>query len=58
MTDKLNGKVAAFTVAALGIGLECAKAMLQAGATVFLVDRAADTYLLLISSPEEQIQPA
>src|SRR5690606_29157389 len=34
--------VAAVTGTASGIGLECARAMLAAGATVFLVDRAAE----------------
>ena len=42
MTNDLNGKVAAVTGAASGIGLECARAMLAAGATVFLIDRASD----------------
>lgn len=42
MTLNLNGKVAAVTGAASGIGLECAKAMLAAGATVVLIDRAAE----------------
>lgn len=43
MSDQsLTGKVAAVTGAASGIGLACAKAMLDAGATVALVDRAAD----------------
>jgi ribitol 2-dehydrogenase len=42
MTQKLEGKVAAITGAASGIGLECAKSMLNAGARVVLVDRAED----------------
>jgi len=43
MAQDLTGKVAAITGAASGIGLECAKHMLSAGMTVFLVDRAEDT---------------
>jgi ribitol 2-dehydrogenase len=42
MTGALEGKVAAVTGAASGIGLECAKAMLAAGARVVFVDRAAE----------------
>lgn len=38
----LDGKVAAVTGAASGIGLACTRAMLGAGATVALVDRAGD----------------
>lgn len=42
MGQELAGKVAAVTGAASGIGLECARAMLAAGARVVLVDYAED----------------
>lgn len=42
MTEQLKGKVAAITGAASGIGLACARAMLDEGATVVLIDRAED----------------
>lgn len=42
MTDLMKGKVAAITGAASGIGLECAKTLLAEGATVVLIDRAAE----------------
>ena len=42
MGQELSGKVAAITGAASGIGLECARAMLAAGARVVLVDHAED----------------
>ena len=43
MDQDLTGKVAAVTGAASGIGLECARAFLNAGATVVLIDRADAT---------------
>ena len=42
MAQDLSGKVAAITGAASGIGLECARALLAAGARVVLVDRAEE----------------
>ena len=42
MSESLSGKVAAITGAASGIGLECARSMLAAGARVVLIDRAED----------------
>ncbi|MGO6682553.1 SDR family oxidoreductase [Rhizobium leguminosarum] len=42
MGQDLSGKVATVTGAASGIGLECAKTMLAAGARVVLVDRNED----------------
>ena len=42
MADSLSGKVAAVTGAASGIGSACARAMLEAGARVALVDLAED----------------
>ena len=42
MNEDLSGKVAAITGAASGIGLECARVLLGAGARVVLVDRAEE----------------
>ncbi|MFC0008810.1 SDR family oxidoreductase [Devosia nitrariae] len=39
---QLNGKTAAVTGAASGIGLACAQILIEAGAKVVLIDRAAD----------------
>ncbi|PBC02840.1 SDR family oxidoreductase [Mesorhizobium sp. WSM3860] len=49
MSESLSGKVAAITGAASGIGLECARAMLAAGAKVVLVDRAEDRLQELVA---------
>ncbi|MBB4360743.1 MULTISPECIES: SDR family oxidoreductase [Bradyrhizobium] len=42
MAQELAGKVAAITGAASGIGLECARALIGAGARVVLIDRAEE----------------
>lgn len=42
MGVSIENKVAAITGAASGIGLECARALIGAGAKVVLIDRAAD----------------
>jgi ribitol 2-dehydrogenase len=42
MAESIQGKVAAITGAASGIGLECARALIEAGARVVLIDRDAE----------------
>ena len=42
MTNLMQGKTAAITGAASGIGLDCAKILLEEGAEVVLIDRAED----------------
>jgi ribitol 2-dehydrogenase len=49
MDQDLSDKVAAITGAASGIGLECARSLLAAGASVVLVDRAEETLKKLSS---------
>ena len=42
MTQQLSGKTAVITGAASGIGLECARTMIAAGADVVLIDRSEE----------------
>ena len=42
MAESLEGKVAAITGAASGIGLECARGLIAAGVKVVLIDRATE----------------
>jgi ribitol 2-dehydrogenase len=49
MDYELNGKFAAITGAGSGIGLECAKTFLDAGATVVLVDNAEERLMEVCS---------
>src|SRR4029077_6422917 len=47
MSETLKGKVAAVTGAASGIGLECTRHLIAAGAKVVLIDRAKDRLEIL-----------
>ena len=57
MHNPLNGKVAAITGAASGIGLECSKVLLQAGAKVVLIDRDGDKLQQLVAELGPQALP-
>lgn len=57
MNSSLNGKVAAITGAASGIGLECAKTLLAAGAKVVLIDRDGDKLATLTAELGENAFP-
>lgn len=57
MANRLEGKVAAVTGAASGIGLECARAMLEEGGHVVLVDRAADVLDEICAGLGERASP-
>ncbi|MDK7255278.1 SDR family NAD(P)-dependent oxidoreductase, partial [Haemophilus sp. UMB1048] len=49
----LSGKVAAVTGAACGIGLECAKTLLGAGAKVVLIDREGEKLNKIVAELRE-----
>lgn len=57
MSESMKGKVAAITGAASGIGLECARTLVEAGATVVLVDRARDRLEAACASIGERALP-
>lgn len=57
MRWNLEGKVAAITGAASGIGLECAKAFLNAGAKVVLIDNAEGKLKSVCSELQENAYP-
>lgn len=57
MAEIMKGKVAAITGAASGIGLECARTLLAEGATVVMIDRAADRLETLCAELGERARP-
>jgi len=57
VTQSMNHKVAAITGAASGIGLACARTLLEAGATVVLIDRAEDRLRALCAELGQRAHP-
>ena len=57
MTDALKGKTAAITGAASGIGLECARILIEEGAQVVLIDRAEERLSALCAELGEAAHP-
>lgn len=57
MTELMQGKVAAITGAASGIGLACARTLIAEGATVVLIDRAKDKLETLCNELGERAKP-
>ena len=57
MTGKMQNKTAAITGAASGIGLECARILIEEGAKVVLIDRAADRLTALCDELGENAKP-
>lgn len=57
MTNTMDGKTAAITGAASGIGLECARILIEEGAKVVLIDRAADRLNALCDELGDNAKP-
>lgn len=57
MTNKMDGKTAAITGAASGIGLECARILIEEGAQVVLIDRAEDRLRALCDELGQNAKP-
>ncbi|WP_426577344.1 SDR family oxidoreductase [Xenorhabdus stockiae] len=57
MAISLENKVAAITGAASGIGLECARILIEAGVKVVLIDRAKERLMQLVSELGENAIP-
>ena len=57
MGNSMQGKTAAITGAASGIGLECARILIEEGAQVVLIDRAKDRLHALCEELGEQACP-
>lgn len=57
MTHALKGRTAAITGAASGIGLECARILIEQGARVVLIDRAEDRLNALCAELGEAAYP-
>jgi len=57
MTGRLDGKTAAITGAASGIGLACAQILIENGANVVLIDRAEDRLKALCAEMGERAFP-
>jgi len=57
MGNRMQGKTAAITGAASGIGLECARILIEEGAQVVLIDRAKDRLHALCEELGEQACP-
>jgi ribitol 2-dehydrogenase len=57
MTMKMKGKTAAITGAASGIGLECARILIEEGAQVVLIDQAEERLKALCEDLGENAKP-